>query len=313
MDFPKPMSLAEMADFLSCEFRGDLQHLTYGFNEIHRVRPGDLVFVDHPKYYETALKSAATTILINQEVAVPSGKGILISEDPFRDFNKLTQRFFPFKQSDSLIDPSAEIGEGSHIQPGVFIGPKVKIGKNCLIHANVSLYQDIEIGDNVVINANTVIGSDAFYFKKRPERYDPLLSGGTVLIENDVIIGASCTIDRGVSAATIIGAGTRIDNSVHIGHDTHIGKNCLFAAQVAIAGCVQVEDEVILWGQVGVSANVTLGAKAVVLAQSGIAKSLAGGKTYFGYPAEEARKRFRELASVRLLPQIIEKLEFNES
>lgn len=312
MDFPKALKLAELAEMLNCEFRGDAEHLTYGFNEIHRVRPGDLVFVDHPKYYATALQSNATTVIINQEVEVPAGKGLLISSDPFREFNLLTRKFFPFNSSNNMIDPSAEIGENTIIQPGVFIGPGVKIGKNCLIHSNVSIYHNCEIGDNVIIHANTVIGSDAFYYKKRPETFEALLSGGIVKIEDDVQIGASCTLDRGVSAVTHIGKGTRIDNSVHIGHDTIIGKKCLFASQVGIAGCSTIEDEVTLWGQVGVSSNITIGTKAVVLAQSGVSKSLAGGKTYFGYPAEEARKKYREMASIRLLPQIIERIELNE-
>lgn len=313
MEFPKALTLSELAEFLDCKFQGDAQHLTYGFNEIHRVRPGDLVFVDHPKYYQAALNSEATTILINQEVEAPTGKGLLISEDPFRDFNKLTQRYFPFQANSQLIDPSAEIGENTIIQPGVFIGPQVKIGANCIIHSNVSIYGQSLIGDKVVIHANTVIGADAFYFKKRPDTYEPLQSGGRVRIENDVQIGASCTIDRGVSAETVIGQGSRLDNSVHVGHDTIIGKQCLFASQVGIAGCVNIEDQVTLWGQVGVSSNVTIGSRAVVLAQSGISKSLEGSKTYFGYPAEEARKRYREMASIRLLPQIIEKIEINES
>lgn len=309
MDFPKAIQLADLALDLDCEFRGPAEHLTYGFNEIHRVRPGDLVFVDHPKYYDKALNSAATTILINQEVDVPAGKGILISSDPFRDFNKLTQKYFPFKASQDLIDPSAKIGENTIIQPGAFIGPGVKIGKDCLIHSNVSIYQDCIIGDSVSIHANTVIGADAFYFKKRPETYEPLATGGTVIIENDVIIGASCTIDRGVSAETRIGQGTRIDNSVHIAHDTLIGKRCLFASQVGIAGCCNIEDDVTLWGQVGVGSDTTIGAGAVVLGQSGVTKSLAGGKTYFGYPVGEAKQKYKELAALRALPKTIEELK----
>lgn len=312
MDFPKPISLKELAEFLDCEFKGSAEHLTYGFNEIHRVRPGDLVFVDHPKYYETALQSAATTILINQVVEVPKGKALLISDDPFRAFNRLTAEYFPYPASQSHIDPRAEIGEGCIIQPGCFIGPGVKLGKHCVLHPNVTIYNDCELGDEVVIQANSVIGSHAFYYKNRGETYDRLLSGGKVVIEDRVEIGASCTIDRGVSAETRIGADSKLDNGVHIGHDTLIGKHCLLAAQVGVAGCCTIEDEVVLWGQVGIGANITIGKKAVILAQAGVAKSLAGGKTYFGYPADEARKRFRELASIRILPQIIEKLEIKE-
>jgi UDP-3-O-[3-hydroxymyristoyl] glucosamine N-acyltransferase len=129
-----------------------------------------------------------------------------------------------------------------------------------------------------------------------------------VVIENDVEIGTNCTIDRGVTASTTIGAGTKIDNLVQIGHDTVIGKKCLFASQVGIAGCVVIEDEVTLWGQVGVISGITIGAKAIVYAQSGVAKSLEGGKTYFGSPADEARRKYREMAALRALPEIIENM-----
>lgn len=308
MNFPRPYSLKELAEILECDFAGPAEHEVLGINEIHVVRPGDLVFVDHPKYYDKALQSAATTVLINKEVELPEGKGLLISDDPFRDFNKLTRRFRPFESANSPVAESAVIGEGTIIQPNCFIGHNVKIGKNCRIHSNVSIYDDCTIGDNVIIHANTVVGSDAFYYKKRPEGYDQLASGGRVVIEDNVHLGASCTVDRGVSASTTIGAGTKVDNHVQIGHDTIIGKNCLFAAQVGIAGCVVIEDEVTLWGQVGVSSGITIGSKAVILAQGGVAKSLVGHKTYFGSPAEDARKKWRELASIRLLPQIIEKL-----
>src|SRR5205085_2804736 len=136
------------------------------------------------------------------------------------------------------ISESATIGTGTVIQPGAFIGNNVVIGKNCLIHSNVSVYDHTEIGNDVIIHANTVIGSDAFYFKRRKDYYDKMLSCGRVIIHDRVEIGASCTIDKGVSGDTIIGEGTKIDNQVHIGHDTVIGKNCLFAAQVGIAGVV---------------------------------------------------------------------------
>lgn len=309
MNFPKPQKLKDLASYLACAYRGDGDHLVMGYNEIHRVREGDLVFVDHPKYYQVALESAATTILINQEVAVPEGKGLLVSEDPFRDFNRLAQKFFPFQASTALIDPSAEVGAGSQILPGAVIGAGVKIGKNCIIHSNVTILERCELGDNIIVQANSVIGSHGFYYKNRPEGFDRLLSTGTVVLEDDVEIGASCTIDRGVTADTRIGAGSKLDNGIHVGHDTLIGKKCLIAAQTAIAGCCVLEDEVVLWGQVGISANITIGTKAIVLAQSGVTKNLKAGKTYFGYPADEARKRQRELASLRLLPEIINHIE----
>ena len=191
--------------------------------------------------------------------------------------------------------------------PGAFIGKDVKIGVNCLIHPNVTIYDGTQIGDNVIIHSGSVIGADAFYYQKQVG-YKKLNSCGSVRIENDVEIGAGCTIDRGVTAETVIGAGTKIDNMVQIGHDTVIGKNCLFASQVGIAGVVTVENDVILWGQVGVQKDLTIGKGAVVLGQSGLAKSLKGGVTYFGSPVREAREKMKELALIKQLPSIIEEL-----
>ena len=308
MKFPKTHTLKQIATIIDTEYIGDDDFPITGINEIHVVGNGDIVFVDHPKYYDTALNSAASVVLINKKVECPEGKALLISDDPFRDFNKLTEYFKPFKKADKVITDTAEIGEGTVIQPHVFIGNNVKIGKNCIIHANVSLYDDTVIGDNVIIHANTVLGADAFYYKNRPEGYDRLKSSGNVVIEDNVEIGASCTIDRGVTNSTTIKEGTKLDNHIQVGHDTIIGKKCLIASQTGIAGCVIIEDEVTLWGQVGIPNGVTIGSKAQVLAQSGVTKSLEGGKTYFGSPAEEMRKKYRELAAQRQIPNIIKRL-----
>ncbi|MFH1321568.1 MAG: UDP-3-O-(3-hydroxymyristoyl)glucosamine N-acyltransferase [Bacteroidota bacterium] len=308
MKLTPPQKLKDIAKLINAEFEGDTDHLVSGINEIHKVEKGDLVFVDNEKYYDKALHSSATVILIDKKVICPDGKALLISDDPFRDFNILTRHFNSFEKANSAISDTAVIGKGTIIQPNVFIGNNVKIGKNCIIHTNVSIYDLTVIGNNVIIHANTVIGSDAFYYKKRPGKYDKLHSCGKVLIEDNVEIGACCTIDRGVTGETLIGAGSKLDNQVHIGHDTIIGKNCLFAAQVGISGAVVIEDDVTLWGQAGVPSNITIGKGAVVLAQSGITKSLQGNKVYFGSPAGENMKKLRELAMIRKIPEIIEKL-----
>lgn len=309
MKFPKVYPIKEIAAIIDCDFVGDENFPVHGMNEIHVVEPGDIVFVDHPKYYDKALQSAATIVLINKEVDCPEGKALLISDDPFRDFNKLTKHFQPFKAAGAAIATTAKIGEGTVMQPNVVVGENVTIGKNCLIYSNVVIYDNAVIGDNVIIHAGTVLGADAFYYKKRPEGFDQLLSGGRVVIKNNVGIGALCTIDRGVTGDTTIGEGSKIDNQVHIGHDTVIGKKCLIAAQTGIAGCVIIEDEVTIWGQVGTTSGITIGSKAVLLAQSGISKSLEGGKVYFGYPAEESREKLKQLAHIKRIPEILEKLK----
>lgn len=300
MRFSQPYTLKQIATIIGAKYVGDENFPVFGMNEIHVVQMGDIVFVDHPKYYDKALESRATVILINKEVECPKGKALLISDDPFRDFNKLTQYFKPFERATATIAPTATIGEHTIIQPGVFIGNHVTIGKHCVIHPNVSIYDHCEIGDFVTIHAGTVLGADAFYYKKRANGYDKLKSGGRVVIEDNVDLGALCTIDRGVTADTTIKKGTKIDNHVHIGHDTVVGERCLIASQTGIAGCVVIEDDVTIWGQVGMTSGITIGKKAVILAQSGVSKSLEGGHTYFGYPAGEAREKYKELSLIHI-------------
>ncbi|AXT59817.1 UDP-3-O-(3-hydroxymyristoyl)glucosamine N-acyltransferase [Aquimarina sp. AD10] len=311
MRFPQKHTLQQIATIISSEYIGDPDFPVLGMNEIHVVTPGDIVFVDHPKYYDKALQCAATIVLINKKVECPEGKALLISDDPFRDFNLLTNYFKPFEKSNSLISSSAKIGKNTIIQPGSFIGNNVTIGDNCLIHANVSIYDNTSIGNNVTIHSGTVLGADAFYYKNRPEGFDKLLSGGRVVIENNVDLGASCTIDKGVTGDTTIKEGTKIDNQVHIGHDTVVGKKCLIASQVGVAGCVVIEDEVTIWGQVGITSDVTIGKKAIISAQSGVSKSLPGNKSYFGTPADDFRKKYKEIAAIRQVPDLIEKLKEN--
>jgi len=307
MKFPRPYVLKEIAELIEAKFIGPSDFEVLGMNEIHVVENGDIVFVDHPKYYDKALNSAATTILMNKEVHCPEGKTLLISEDPFKDFNRLGQIFNSFKPADSAISMTAEIGKGTVIQPNVFIGNNVKIGENCLIHPNVSVYDHCVIGDNVTIHAGTVLGGDAFYYNKRDGQWNKFMSIGRVIIEDHVEIGSGCTIDKGVTGDTTIKKGTKLDNQIQVGHDTVIGERCLIASQCGIAGCVIIEDEVTLWGQVGVISGITIGKGAVIYAQSGIGKTLEGGKTYLGSPAEEARAAFKQLAMVKQIPEILKK------
>jgi len=308
MQLEPPTNLAEVAGFLHADYDGDPEFVISGINEIHMVEPGDLTFVDHPKYYKKALGSKATTIIINKKVDRPEGKALIFSEDPFTDYVKLVKKYRQFEPASQMLSTSAAIGEGTTIQPGVFVGNHVKIGRNCLIHANVSIYDHSIIGNNVIIHSGTVIGADAFYFQRKPNGYAKFESCGRVVIEDDVEIGALCTIDKGVSGDTRIGKGTKLDNHIQIGHDTSIGKNCLLASAVMVAGVTTIEDDVILWGKVAIQKDIVIGKGAVVLATSAVDKSIKGNKVYFGIPAIEARKKWRELASLRQLPDLIKKL-----
>ena len=325
MKLTTPLRLQEAAAYLGCSWKGTADHQITGINEIHKVVAGDLTFVDIEKYYNKALLSEATTVLINQEVEPPPGKGLIISEDPFRDYNRLTEWCQPRTPLDVSGNPhlgkevrigrnvvfgeDVQIEEGTEIGHNVVIGSHVRIGAHSLIHANVSIYDNCQIGSHVCINSGTVIGGEAFYFKNRPDGRDKLLTKGRVLIHDHVDIGANCTIDRGVSGDTVIGEWTKLDNLIQVGHDTVIGRKCLIASQVGIAGVVTIEDEVILWGQVGVTKDLTIGKGAELFGKTGVMSSLEGGKKYLGMVAVEARQKLREIAAIRKLPELIRKLQ----
>lgn len=305
MKFNPALQLAKVAEMIGAEYDGAPDFLISGLNEIHMVEAGDVTFVDHPKYYDKALNSKATTIIINKKLECPKGKALLFHDKPFDAFIQLIRKYRPFEPSDLNISAKAEIGEGTVIQPGAFIGNNVVIGKNCVIHSNVSIYDHTIIGDEVIVHANSVLGADAYYFQRRPEGYKKFESCGRVIIGNRVEIGALCSIDKGVTGDTIIDDGTKMDNHCQVGHDTYIGKNCLIGSHAAIAGVTRIEDDVIVWGRVAINKDLVIGKGAVILATSAVDKSLEGGKTYFGVPADEVRKKWRELAALRQLPDII--------
>jgi UDP-3-O-[3-hydroxymyristoyl] glucosamine N-acyltransferase len=312
MKFPAPVSVQWIANLIGAELTGNTEGIATGINEIHKVEPGDLVFVDHPKYYDKCLHSAATFIIINQKTDFPEGKALLIVDKPFEAYQTIVRHFRPFKPAVKPVSDTAIIGEGTYIAPNVYIGHEVSIGKNCIIGPNVSILDYCVLGDNVIIQAGTVIGSDAFYYNTKKDRavwYKKMESCGRVVIEDDVEVGAGCTIDRGVSHDTRIGRGSKLDNMVHIGHDTVLGENCLLAAQVAIAGATTLGNGVILWGQVGVSKTLTIEDNVVVLAQSGVGKTLKNGKVYWGSPCEEAGVKKRELVWVKRIPEIWDRIK----
>jgi UDP-3-O-[3-hydroxymyristoyl] glucosamine N-acyltransferase len=304
----QPTPVKEIAALIHSEFIGNETHLVLGFNEIHRVKKGECVFVDHLKYYDKALNSEASTIIINKDVKCPEGKALIIHAEPFTAFNTLTKHFRPKLYSPKAISDSAKIGKNTVIMPGCFIGNHVVIGDNCVLYPNVVIYDYCSIGNNVIIHANTTIGSDAFYFKKRETHFEPLFTCGDVVIDDSVVIGAGCTIDKGVTDSTRIGKGSILDNQVHIGHDVIVGEMCLFAAQVGIAGACTIGNKVTLWGQAGISSGISIGDGATILAQSGLGENVAAGKTYFGSPAGDTKEKMREVFASKQLPGLIHKL-----
>ncbi len=307
MDLQTSLKLSEIANIIDGKVIGNPDSVVTGINELHIVKHGDLTFVDHPKYYKKALESAASYVIINKEVTPPIGKSLIYHDAPMDAFNTLIAHFRPMVASAKMVSDSAIVREGTIIQPGAFIGNNVTIGSNCIIHANVSIYDNCIIGDNVILHSNTVIGGDAYYFQKRATGYVKFLSAGRVIIGNNVEIGASCSIDKGVTGDTIIGDGTKMDNQCQVGHDTTIGKHCLIGAFAAIAGVTTIEDEVIIWARVAINKDIVIGKKAVILATSAVDKSIEGDKVYMGSPVMEVRQYWRQFIALKQVPDLIKK------
>ncbi len=311
MQFPSPVSVKWITELIGADLIDKSNGDVTGINEINRVEPGDIVFVDHPKYYDKCLNSAANFIIINKSYECPDGKALLIVENPFEAYSKIVDHFRPFERAPKMISDSATIGKGTFIYPNAFIGNHVKIGDNSIIHPGVSIMDHCIIGNNVIIQAGTVIGSDAFYYNTKKDRecwYKKMPSCGRVIIEDDAEIGAGCTIDRGVSHDTRIGRGTKFDNIIHIGHVTVIGKNCLFAANIIVGGATTIKDGVTIWGGAIINKTLTIGENAVLLARTGVSNSLEGGKTYWGAPAQDAGVARRELIWIKRIPELWKKV-----
>ncbi|MAJ31091.1 MAG: UDP-3-O-(3-hydroxymyristoyl)glucosamine N-acyltransferase [Flavobacteriaceae bacterium] len=306
MKFPVALSIHSIAKEFGCSIKGEDKVTLSGISEIHNVSDGDLIFVDHPKYYDKALKSKASAVIINKDVEVPNGKAILLTEHPFRVFNDILKRYKPhtyFQENQQRIDSSAII------MPNVSIGKEVSIGAGSIIHPNVIIYDGVQIGRNVIVQAGTVLGSNAFYYNKKNDNYHLMHSAGGLIIEDYVEIGSLCSIDKGVTANTIIKSGSKLDNQIQIGHDCVIEENCLIAAQCGIAGCVTIQKNCVLWGQVGVTSGVTIGNNSVILGQTAVTKSLSPDKTYSGDPATPYRTNLKQKAAVKQLPDFLEGLK----
>ena len=310
MRLPAPLLASAFAKTCGAVVHGPDQHI-HGVNEIHRVEPGDLTFVDHPKYYRSTLASAASVVLIDRlpEGGAPSGKTLLVRANPFAAYDALVREHRPPYVLHQALATSASVHPAAVVEPGAVIGERVVIGAHTRVEANAVIYGPCRIGERCRIGAGTVIGDLAFYFRgvdreatdSRQRARRRWTTGGDVVIEDDVEIGPLCNVARGVSSTTHIGRGTKIDAACMIAHGVVIGEDCLLAAQVGIAGKVRLGDRVVLYGGVGIVQNVAIGDDAVCLGRTGISKDLPGGRVYSGAPAQENREYLRDLAALRRL------------
>ncbi len=268
-----------------------------------------------------------------QEFLLQSRISHIVTTDIFGSFVKTLEFLYPAEprrmliHATAIVDATAEcrkdvhlgphcyVGSNSRIQKDVtimantFIGNEVTVGKNTLIYPNVTIYDRCEIGKNVIIHAGTVIGSDGFGFYKHEGRHVKIPHVGKVVIEDDVEIGANCSIDRGTLGETRIKRGTKLDNLIQIAHNVVVGEHTLIAAQTGIAGSTTIGDNVTIAGQVGIVGHIAIGNHVTIGAQSGVISSIDDGKTVSGYPARDHAESLRKEAYIQKIPEILEALK----
>lgn len=323
------MKLRDIAERLECRLEGDGEIDIQAVAGLEQAKAGDLTFFVNPRYAAQLRATRASAVILGERAEAPAGVAMLRAANPYFAFARAVELFAPPSVAvpgihrladvaptatiapDASIAAFVSVGDGTRIgartiiYPHVTIGPGVSVGDDCVIHARVSLRERVTVGHHVVIQDGAVIGSDGFGFARRADgTHHKIPQIGGVVIEDEVEIGANTTIDRPAVGETRIGAGTKIDNLVQIGHGVTVGRDALLAAQVGISGSTTIEDRVTLAGQVGVAGHLTLGKGMIASAQSGIPSSVGAGAFVSGYPAINNRDWLKASAVFRRLPEL---------
>ena len=291
----------------------------------------------YKKYLKDCQASACFIAETPEGDDYPQQLTLLICQDPEISFLQAVKLLHPEAalirsiSSQAAIEPSARLGDNIHvgafvsigqhsqigdattIHPGARIGNNVRIGKHCLIHANAVIYDNTIIGDHVIIHAGAIIAADGFGYKFRNNQHVKVPHVGNVIIDDHVEIGANTCIDRGALGATRIGAGSKIDNLVQLGHNNVVGRNVIICGQSGISGSCTIEDGAILAGSSGVADHVKIGSRAVVMARSGISQDVAPGTQVWGSPAKDRKLAWKELAALSKLPELLQKFKVLEN
>lgn len=323
------LRLSEVAALVGGELIDDRDPRISGVAGIEEAGPGDLTFVASRKNLRRLTGCKAEAVLIGP--GDPSPLPAIRVEAPYPAFAKFLELFRaeddrvfpPGVHPTAIVDPSAELAPGvaigpySVIGPGVKIaagtrlgshvsvGPDARIGHDCRLYAQAALRESVWLGDRVILHVGAIIGTDGFGYLPSPEGLKKIPQVGTVVLEDDVEIGAGVCIDRATMGRTRIGRGTKIDNLVQVAHNVQLGADCALSAQTGISGSTRIGDRVTMGGQVGIGNGLEIGSDLQIGGKSGVAQDLPDGKDYFGYPALEAVEAFRIAAAVRRLPDLL--------
>ncbi len=331
------LTLTEIAELVNGEVIGDGSVIITGMGKIEDAESGQITFISNPKYSKFIDSTKASAVLVGEDfpdVSIP----VIRTKNAYFSFLKMLVYFNPpIETLEQGIHPSAVIhktatigantrigagvvieknsivGENASIYPGVVIGAEVVVGNNTELHANVVLREQVKIGNNVILHSGVVVGSDGFGFAREGEIYHKIPQVGTVIIEDDVEIGANCSIDRATLGATIIRKGVKLDNLIQVAHNAEIGENTVIAAQTGISGSTKLGSNMIVGGQVGFAGHIKIGDGVTVGAQSGVSKNISSGSVVFGYPARPIMQAKREEVAIRRLPGLLKRISELES
>ena len=326
------LTLREVAERLGGEAVGPAGLVIAGASSYESATESDLTFADSARLLPAIEQSRAAAVIVPREVE-SSAKPIIRTDNPRLAFAQALELFWPRRRPEPGLDRTAVIGANVQIGPRVYVGPYVVIGDGArlgsgvelhalacvgegaaigdgtIIYPRVNIYHDVRVGERCIIHSGCVIGSDGFGFVRgRCGEHVKVPQVGTVIIEDEVEIGANCAVDRATTDATVIGCGTKIDNLVQVGHNVRIGRNCIICGQVGISGSVEIGDGVVLAGQAGIADHVTVGSGATVCARAGVTADVAPGVVVSGYPARPHREQLKLEAAVRKLPQVLAEL-----
>jgi len=335
---PSPKKLSEIAELLDATLEGDGEIEIFGVSGIREAKEGEITFVANAKYLNEIPRTQASAIILGNDIPpqrVVTKAAILRVEAPYLAFVQVLELFaFRKRRTQIGIDPTAiignhtqigenvsiqaytvigdnvVIGDGTTIGPFVYIGEDSRVGSDCLIYPRVTIREEVSIGNRVIIHSGAVIGSDGFGFAKVSDRHRKIPQIGTVIIEDDVEIGANTTIDRATmtNGATIVGRGTKIDNLVQVAHNVVIGEDCLIVALVGLGGSTILERGVTLAGQAGTAGHLTIGANTTIAAKAGVTKDVPPNSFYSGFPAEDHQRDLRNQAYIRRIPHLVEEI-----
>jgi UDP-3-O-[3-hydroxymyristoyl] glucosamine N-acyltransferase len=311
-----PLTLKELADRIGAEPAGDLSEIIVSASTLEDAKQGQISFLANPKYAKQLETTGASAVIISPKVSVERQMNLLRAKDPYYAFAQAVIALHGFRvhphqgiHPKAHVDPTAAVGESTILYPGVFVGPRAKVGRDCILYPNVVVYDDCVIGDRVIIHANTSIGSDGYGYATHGGVHHKIPQTGNVIVEDDVEIGANCSIDRAALGSTVIGKGTKFNDNISIGHGTTIGEHCLIVSQVGIAGSVTVGHHVTMAGQVGVAGHLKIGDNVTVAAQSGILSDVPDQSVILGSPAMPLMHARRTYAIFRNLPELAERVK----